>query len=728
MPHSHPSSATATVQILDLAAVETVALKALARDLIDEVRLASAKAKAHLSDPRACPMPADRGALECLLVAQALDTRDPELLGRLKAQGAALARDPRAGLPGPRSARVPAVSLHTAIPIHEQVAKHRPALAAQGPTQVLSGSLPTPPNEPRSTLTWHLNHVRCHEETGLTAIGSDHLYIGGSTIDPFGNVASAGVHDLAGGWDTGDQRSFDVNLALNDLSHGIGWPRQYHYIVAISVRGSDKLYAFLDKVVAYARDYAVNYLATAAGGVAGAWVGLKAGAIVGSLGGPLGAAVGAAVGALVGYLVGELIGAIWGEISGYFKGTTKLFPPITLEVNLPTQGALAADGTSTIAFPMLTWKGYNGQYRMNLDARVDWIPSFNPAAIVRLQDRLELASTAGDDGVQLKAWGKGTGWTWSNWEMILSLYVSSDQPICLVSSSPLTLDALAISCGGNARSAHRKWKLLGQPSEWHGETLPSLDAGLIPGSSISGTSRGQGLVDVFVTAKDGRVYTAARGPQTNNVWAGWWMVGEGLFLPGTPVAAISRSEGLLDLFATGLDGRVWSAAYGPDGQGSWRWNGWFPVLDEVFIPGSRVDAISRQTDQIDLFAVNLAGEVRTAAWSPGANNGAWGGWWRITEDNGTFALGTPIASVSRGPDHLDIFAIGLDGRVWTAAWGPQTEYRWRGWWPIGTATFAQGLVIAATTRNLNQMDLFMRGFDGNIWSHAWDGEWKSFVV
>ena len=562
----------------------------------------------------------------------------------------------------------------------------------------------------------------------MTAIGSDHLYIGGSTIDPFGNVASAGVHDLAVGWDTGDQRPFDVNLALSDLSHGIGWPRKYHYIVAISVRGGDKLYEFLDKVVAYARDYAVNYLATAAGGVAGAWVGLEAGAIVGSLGGPLGSAVGAAVGALVGYLVGELISAIWDEISGYFKGTTKLFPPITIEVNLPIQGALAADGSNVIPFPMLTWKGFDGQYRMHLDARVDWISSFNPAAIVRLQDRLELASTAGDDGVQLKSWGKGTGWAWSTWETILSLYVSSDQPICLVSSSPSTLDALAISWGGTVRSGHREWKLFGQPSNWKGETLPSLDAGLISGSSISGTSRGQGMVDVFVTAKDGRVYTAARGPQTNNVWAGWWMVGEGLFLPGTPVAAISRSEGLLDLFAIGLDGRVWSAAYGPDAEGSWQWNGWFPVLDEVFIPGSRVDAISRQTDQIDLFAVNLAGEVRTAAWSPSANNGAWGGWWRITEDNGCFALGTPISSVSRGPDHLDIFAIGLDGRVWTAAWGSQTEYLWRGWWSIGDATFAQGLVIAATSRNLNQIDLFMRGFDGNIWSHAWDGEWKSFVV
>lgn len=728
MPQLRELNDMAKVRILDTAAVETVALKELASELIEEVRFASSKAKAHLHDPRAFPMPANRDALERIFVDLSHEAQEPARLKRLKSEGATFAEHPLAGIARSRHVRFQAVNLRNSTPIHEQLAAGREPAIITAPMRTLSGSLPTPPDEPISTLTWHLNRVRCEEETGLTAWGSDHLYIGGTTIDPFGNVESGGVHDLTGGWDSGNELPFNTNLAVSNLSHGVGWPRTYFYVVAISVRGNDKLYELLDKVVEYARDYAVNYLATAAGGIAGAWVGLKAGAIVGSLGGPIGAAVGAAIGALVGYLVGELIGAVWNEISGYFKNETKLFSPITIQVDLPMQGVLFSAGADTIPFPMLTWSGHGGEYRLHLDAKLNWIPSFNPAAIVRLPDRLELATTDGHSGIQMKTWGKSTDWAWSEWKEMYPAVVSPDQPICLVSSAMWSLDAITISRNGRSRSGHRDWSLTGETTEWHFENLPNLDAGLIPGSAIGGTSRGQGMVDVFVTGKDGHVYTAARGPQTNNVWAGWWKVGDGVFLPGTPIAAISRSEGRLDIFATGLDGRVWSAAYGPGTDGEWNWIGWFPVLNEVFVPGSRIDAISRKTDQIDLFAINLSGEVRTAAWSPSANSGKWGGWWRITENNGTFALGTPISSISRGADHLDIFAIGLDGRVWTAAWGSQTDYTWKGWWPIGSAKFAQGSVIAATARSLNHIDLFMRGFDGNIWSHAWDGDWKSFVI
>ncbi len=715
-------------EIVDTAAVETAELKDFADELIEEVRLACGKAKAYLHDPRAYPMPEHRDVLERILVDVALDTRDPDRLERLKSEGATFVEHPSERVARSRQSRFHAVNLQAATPIHEQLETTREPANRTAPLHTLSGSLPTPSDEPISTLTWHLNKVRCETETGLTAAYSDHLYIGGTTIDPFGNAELGGVHDLGGGWDSGEALPFDRNLAISDLSRGVGWPRTYYYVVAISVRGSDKLYEFLDKVVEYARDYAVNYLATAAGGVAGAWVGLKVGAVVGSLGGPIGAAVGAAVGALVGYLVSELIGAVWNEISGFFKGETKLFGPITIQVNLPMQGALSRGGTDTMPFPMLTWKGHHGEYRLHLDAKVNWIPSFNPAAIARLPDRLELATTDGRHGVQLKTWGKATDWAWSEWETIRPANISPDVPICLVSSAIWSLDAITIDRFGEARGGHRDWQLSGQPSEWHSENLPDLGAGLICGSAIGAASRRAGLVDIFVTAKDGHVYTAARGPQTNNVWAGWWKVGDGVFLPGTPIAAVSRSEGRLDLFAPGLDGRVWSAAYGPGADGKWEWVGWFPVLNEVFVPGTRVDAISRKTDQLDLFAVNLHGEVRTAAWSLSANSGKWGGWWRITEDNGTFALGTPISSVSRGANHLDIFAIGLDGRVWAAAWGPQTSHAWKGWWPIGSAKFAQGSVLAATSRGLNNIDLFMRGFDGNVWSHAWDGDWKSFVV
>lgn len=717
------------VSVVDMAALKTPELDAMAQDLIDDVRFVSGKAMAHVADPRRYPLPADRNALERILTEAARETGDATRRDRLISRGSTFAADPSAAFARRRPALDRAIDLTSGTPVFDQIdARLGRQEPRSGGQRVRSGDLPSPAEEPRATLTWRLNHVRCVEETGATSWGSDHLYIGGTTVDPFGNVRSGGVHDLGGGWDSGNALPFDRALAIGDLSLGVGWPRTYHYISAISVRGNDKLYEFLDKLVQRAREYAVSYAATALGGAAGAWVGLKLGASVGSLGGPLGAAAGALVGALVGYLAGAAIAAVWDEISGFFKSETKLFPPITVEVRLPRYGSLAPDGSDTLPSLTLTWSGFGGKYALGLDSRVSWIPGFRPAAIARMVNHLELVATDDDEGLKLRTWSSATGHAWTDWDTVAGFGVSPDSPVTLVAPNPLRLDVLTVGTNGRARSVHREWSLA-EPSSWATESLPALSAGLICGSVVGAVSRGVHQVDVFATAKDGHVYTAAKGPQTDGTWAGWWPVGEGRFLPGTPIASVSRGEGRLDLFATGLDGRVWSAAYGPGEDGDWGWSGWFPVLGEIFVPGTPVAAISRRGDQIDLFAVNLNGEVRTAAWSPDANAGEWGGWWRVTETNGSFMPGTPISVVARTEGQLDVFAIGFDGRVWSAAWGPQTQGKWAGWWSIGDATFSRGTVIAATSCGANRIDLFMRGFDGNVWSHAWDGgEWKTFVV
>jgi len=712
----------AQLKILDTASMRSAELDALAVEFIDDIRFASGKAMAHMADPRTFPLPDDVISLERILVDAAQASGEPERLAQLKSEGARFAANPLAAIDPHRASVFTAVDLRSNVAILDQLsARGRSSQPGASGLQTLSGSERGLGFEPHSTLMWHLNHVKCVEETGLTAIGSDHLYIGGTTIDPFGNAVSGGVHDLTGGWDTGNTQSFDTALAVNNLSLGVGWPRTYYYVCAISVRGSDKLYEFLDKVVAYARDYAIKYASAAAG----AWVGLKVGAAVGSLGGPLGAAAGAIVGAIVGYLVGAALAKLWNEISGYFKGSTKLFGSITIQVDLPKQGMMFPGGNDTAPFPTLTWKGFGGVYQLKLDAKLSWIPTFEPTAISRTSDHLELVCTKGPSGLRIRRWPTDSGW--SPWETIATLNISPDSPIAAIAPTPSRLDVVTTVENGKVLAKRREWGD-GGPTGWTSDYLPETPSGLISGTVVSAVSRGAGLIDVFATAKDGKVYTAANGPQTKGKWAGWWPVGQGTFLPGTPIAAVSRSEGRIDVFAIGLDGRVWSAGYGPVSAGKWDWTGWFAILNETFVPGASVGAISRTTDQLDLFAVNLNGEVRTASWAPNANSGKWGGWWRITESNGKFAPGTPISVVNRSPAHLDVFAIGLDGSVWAAAWGKQTSHKWAGWWRVGEATFAQGSRIAATSRSLKRMDLFVRGFDGNVWSQAWDGAWKEFVV
>jgi hypothetical protein len=46
----------------------------------------------------------------------------------------------------------------------------------------------------------------------------------------------------------------------------------------------------------------------------------------------------------------------------------------------------------------------------------------------------------------------------------------------------------------------------------------------------------------------------------------------------------------------------------------------------------------------------------------------WRGWWRILD--GVAAPGTMVTAAVRAPDFLDIFCVGSDRRVYTAAWRP----------------------------------------------------------
>lgn len=182
---------------------------------------------------------------------------------------------------------------------------------------------------------------------------------------------------------------------------------------------------------------------------------------------------------------------------------------------------------------------------------------------------------------------------------------------------------------------------------------------------------------------------------------------------------------MLQIFAITLTGRVVTSSrvwwVGADRK--WSDVSW--LLDSDFISGTEVAAISRTSGHIDLFAVGKDRKVWSAAKGPNKED-TWVGWFQILD--GTLLPGTPISAVSRSEGHVDLFAIGRDGCIWTAAWGPHTD-GWKGWNKISTEVFAQGSTIAATARSANNIDLFLGGFDGNIWSVAWNGgEWKQFTI
>ncbi len=207
-----------------------------------------------------------------------------------------------------------------------------------------------------------------------------------------------------------------------------------------------------------------------------------------------------------------------------------------------------------------------------------------------------------------------------------------------------------------------------------------LGGATLPGGHVTAVSRSPGQIDVFTVGTDGRVYTAAWNAQDRQ-WRGWWAI-EGLVTaPGTYIAAVSRHLNYLDIFVADAEGRTmtayWAAEIG--------WNGWFHVQGGLtLVPsGSRtalecgyVTAVSRSTDKLDIFTTGLDWRVYTAAWEPAFG---WRGWWPINEARSRGL--SPVWPVSRSTDKLDIFFIGRDdGMIQTCAWEPGRT--WGGPWTI----------------------------------------------
>jgi len=187
-------------------------------------------------------------------------------------------------------------------------------------------------------------------------------------------------------------------------------------------------------------------------------------------------------------------------------------------------------------------------------------------------------------------------------------------------------------------------------------------------SDPSAVARMQDQLDVFRTNDDGRVSTAWW--HAGNDWVGWPPIG-GFFPPAAPVTSVARTANNLDLFICGNDGRVYT---------SWWYTGanWSGVNDNwrsiggFFPPGAEVSAVARTGNNLDLFVVGNDGRVYTSWWSAGAD-------WSGVNDNwrpigGFFPPAARIAAVARTGTNLDLFVVGNDGRVYTSWWSAGADW------------------------------------------------------
>jgi len=254
----------------------------------------------------------------------------------------------------------------------------------------------------------------------------------------------------------------------------------------------------------------------------------------------------------------------------------------------------------------------------------------------------------------------------------------------------------------------------GNPVQWHG-WWSIADLQVEPGSPVSVASRGANNLDVFVVGKDGGIYTAAWGPQTDSTWKGWWRISDLEAKPGSSVSVTSRGADWLDIFVVGNDGGIYTASWNPAFEDGWH--GWWRIGNNAVDPGSPVSVVSRSADKLDVFVTGSDGGIYTAAWEPGFTDG-WHGWSRI----GDLAADPEsyIAAVSRGTDKLDIFVVGPDGKVQANGWEPKFPCGWKGWQNVLDASFKPGSCLGAISRSSDWLDVFAASVDSNVYTAAWN--------
>jgi Papain-like cysteine protease AvrRpt2 len=249
-----------------------------------------------------------------------------------------------------------------------------------------------------------------------------------------------------------------------------------------------------------------------------------------------------------------------------------------------------------------------------------------------------------------------------------------------------------------------------------------------PGAQVASVARLRDNLDLFICGNDGRVYTSwwFNGVDWSGVNDNWRSIG-GVFPPGAPVSAVARTGENLDLFICGNDGRVYT---------SWWFNGadWSGVNDNwrsiggFFPAGAPVSAVARQPDHLDLFICGNDGRVYTSWWHAGSDWSGIADNWRSI--GGFFPPGARVTAVARQPDQLDLFVGGNDGRIYTSWWHAGSD--WSGindnWRPIG-GFFPVGAPVAAVARHPDHLDLFIRGNDDQIWSEWWHmgSEWSGIA-
>jgi predicted acylesterase/phospholipase RssA len=318
-------------------------------------------------------------------------------------------------------------------------------------------------------------------------------------------------------------------------------------------------------------------------------------------------------------------------------------------------------------------------------------------------------------GLPVRAMNWGKTWEAHPW------FVTSRAPVTAVAPGTDELLVAGITDEGkeNGRVMFAHWAPTSGWRGWH-----PLEFAYGPSASFVGATVADDRAYVFWIGPDGWVYHKWR--EANGSWGPWWPVGNSNYpslngQPGGAVHAVSCQPGMLHVFYTNRQGRILVARRDTAAGGTWPEHQ--GILGGETLPGGHVTAVSRSPGQIDVFTVGTDGRMYTAAWN--AQDRQWRGWWAI--EGLVTAAGTHIAAVSRHLNYLDIFVADAQGRTMTAYWA--AEIGWNGWFhvqggltlvPQGSRTALECGYVTAVSRSTDKLDIFTTGTDWRVYTAAWE--------
>jgi hypothetical protein len=221
------------------------------------------------------------------------------------------------------------------------------------------------------------------------------------------------------------------------------------------------------------------------------------------------------------------------------------------------------------------------------------------------------------------------------------------------------------------------------------------------GTPLSAISRQNGIMEVFGVAADFCIYRAV---YIDRHWRNWEPIGNRkvTFSHQTPLAIISRNEHHTEIFGVGKNGHAY---------GAWFWDGqfknWFQLGNRVFEPGSTLTAVNRDADHMEVFGIDKTDGHVYNAWWDGNWHDDWNG--HIGGSADIFERKASIAAISTRKGHMEVYALGKDGRLYSAYWWNGT---WGGFTRVSARLFPKNSPVSAISCAEEFMDIMIVDKDG----------------